>query len=402
MNPNLKLYAEAVIRKLELWHRKLQKIVKWWRDGFRDATTERDIFLVFKKRVGFGSPWGFKKKPLFDAHKGWIWFFFFLAPFSSCCLSLRLFYTGQRPDVLAAAFIQASVLMCLPLFLLQASVLMCIYCRKGRRLGAPMGAGCWQRRVPRGGSSPSPLWSPVHGNERRLLANACMAALVSIADQRASNAAVVDGRRGAGTVWALDGASNLRNCAASSLHRPPNSRASATNLQRPEPSNSGYVRSFARLASLNAVPAYAAYVPALLLGWPLLVRGETRVVSMASWVPFHSGSPFAITSIRLSSWWWTAWIFKSAMRVFVVTLAPASRQMRAAACSRGPPLLRNTPDLAHAAWWSPSWSTVRRHLQERWEKGNGSRRRLNMSKRNKWDGYVVSSVYGIVVKARLA
>ena len=44
-------------------------------------------------------------------------FFFFLAPFSSCCLSLRLFYTGQRPDVLAAAFIQASVLMCLPLFL---------------------------------------------------------------------------------------------------------------------------------------------------------------------------------------------------------------------------------------------------------------------------------------------
>ena len=45
-----------------------------------------------------------------------------------------------------------------------------------------------------------------------------MAALVSIADQRASNAAVVDGRRGAGTVWALDCASNLRNCAASYVY----------------------------------------------------------------------------------------------------------------------------------------------------------------------------------------
>ena len=42
------------------------------------------------------------------------------------------------------------------------------------------------------------------------------------------------------------------------------------------------------------------------------------------------------------------------------TVAPASRQMRAAARSRGPPLARRTPDRGHAARWQLPAATARR------------------------------------------
>ena len=48
-------------------------------------------------------------------------------------------------------------------------------------------------------------------------------------------------------------------------------------------------------------------------------------------------------------------------RVRVVTLAPVSLQMRAAARSRGVPQLRSALDLGHAARWSPRGSKDRRH-----------------------------------------
>ena len=49
-------------------------------------------------------------------------------------------------------------------------------------------------------------------------------------------------------------------------------------------------------------------------------------------------------------------MFKSATLVLVVTRAPASRQIRAAARSSGPPRLRRNPDCAQAERWSPKGS----------------------------------------------
>ena len=111
-----------------------------------------------------------------------------------------------------------------------------------------------------------------------------------------------------------------------------------------------YVRSFLRRASVKAVPAYC---PALRRGWPSLVRGETMVVSTASWAPPQMGRPFAITSMRRSSCLWMWSRFKSVSKVLVVTRAPASRHMRAAARSKGVLRFRRIPDCTHAARWSP-------------------------------------------------
>ena len=77
------------------------------------------------------------------------------------------------------------------------------------------------------------------------------------------------------------------------------------------------------------------------------------VVSTASWAPPQMGRPFAITSMRRSSCLWMWSRFKSVSKVLVVTRAPASRHMRAAARSRGVLRFRRIPDCAHAARWSP-------------------------------------------------
>ena len=116
-------------------------------------------------------------------------------------------------------------------------------------------------------------------------------------------------------------------------------------------------------------------------GLAFQVRGETRVASTAIWHPPHKGKPFAMTSIRRSSRVWTLGMFKSATRVWVVTLAPASRQMRAAARSSGPPRLRNSPDCAQADRWSPSVSRVQRHQQVLVDRERGRRSLRSISKR---------------------
>ena len=67
--------------------------------------------------------------------------------------------------------------------------------------------------------------------------------------------------------------------------------------------------------------------PPLRRGWPALVNGETRVVSIASWEPCQSGSPFAVTSMVRSSTRWTAGMLKLASRACIVTRAPASRPL---------------------------------------------------------------------------
>ena len=75
------------------------------------------------------------------------------------------------------------------------------------------------------------------------------------------------------------------------------------------------------------------------LGTPSRVSGDTRVVSTASWFPPHKGRPLAMTSILLSSWRSRCSRLRSTRRVFVVTRAPASLHMRAAAGSRAPPVV---------------------------------------------------------------
>ena len=59
----------------------------------------------------------------------------------------------------------------------------------------------------------------------------------------------------AGMVRAFAWANNRRKVVASWLQRPPTSMASTTSLQRRAWRSSGYVRSFARLASWTAAPA---------------------------------------------------------------------------------------------------------------------------------------------------
>ena len=98
---------------------------------------------------------------------------------------------------------------------------------------------------------------------------------------------------------------NSTKLAASSLHLPPVSMPRTTRRHRRLRMSSGYVRSFLRRASVKADPAYC---PALRRGWPSLVRGETMVVSTASWAPPQMGRPFAIIGYwPLAKSSWTFW-----------------------------------------------------------------------------------------------
>ena len=122
--------------------------------------------------------------------------------------------------------------------------------------------------------------------------------------------------------------------AASVLHRPPTSNATTTSLQRPPRRSSGYARSLARRASAKAATVKS---PRRCRGCPALVRGDTNVVSTASWAPWCNGRPLAMTSMRRLSKRSTDGTFKSESNVWVVTLAPASRHTLAAARSNAPP-----------------------------------------------------------------
>ena len=125
------------------------------------------------------------------------------------------------------------------------------------------------------------------------------------------------------------------------------------------------------------------------------------MVSTASWAPWKSGNPFAMTSMRRLSTRSTEGRFRSVSKVFVVTRAPASRHILAAARSRGQPRLRRAPDRGQAARWSPRGSRTRRHRQWRSVSGSGRRRRLRSRTRKRWLGYLGSGAYGMVVKVRL-
>ena len=78
-------------------------------------------------------------------------------------------------------------------------------------------------------------------------------------------------------------------------------------------------------------------------GSPSARTGDTRVVSIASWAPWKTGSPSAITSIRRWSSARAATMSRSRTKMFVETLAPASQHTRAAADSNAKPRLPNLP-----------------------------------------------------------
>ena len=75
---------------------------------------------------------------------------------------------------------------------------------------------------------------------------------------------------------------------------------------------------------------------------------------------------------------------RSRTTTFVVTLAPASRQIFAAANSTANPRLDNSLACAHAARWWPKVSSWRPHRQTCADGGRGRRRRRRSNRRNKW------------------
>ena len=111
-------------------------------------------------------------------------------------------------------------------------------------------------------------------------------------------------------------------------------------------SASGLVASFLRPACSNAT---LGRVAAPLLEDPSRWRGDTNVVSMASWAPFHRTNPSAITSFLRPSSLLNSPKSKSRMNAFVVTHLPP--------CTL---VLQRTPEenlsfpkplLLHAARW---------------------------------------------------
>ena len=120
-----------------------------------------------------------------------------------------------------------------------------------------------------------------HGKQRGSI-RMHRAACVREAVQRAMRAVMVAGRRWCRAARAFVCARERTKWAASVLHLPPISTAMTTERHLPVPCSSGYALSFACLASCSAVPACR---PARRRGCPVLVKGDTSVVSTVSCAP---------------------------------------------------------------------------------------------------------------------
>ena len=155
------------------------------------------------------------------------------------------------------------------------------YLLAGRRLGAGRGPGASARSWLQAGSLPSTLVRWAQSWSRRLAAKACNAAWVNMAVQRLMRAAATECWRRCGACRALACARSVTNLAASSLHLPPVSMPRTTSRHRRLWRSSGYVRSFLRRASINAVPAYC---PALRRGRfarpPVTTRSKLQFVDV--------------------------------------------------------------------------------------------------------------------------
>ena len=95
-------------------------------------------------------------------------------------------------------------------------------------------------------------------------------------------------------------------------------------------------------------------------------------------------------------------MFMSARRTLRATRAPAFWQTRATARSKGSVREASTPELAHAARWSPSGSRHPRQAHARGATGRGSRNQRRRTIRNCGEGRVSSDEVGKTVSARAA
>ena len=108
-----------------------------------------------------------------------------------------------------------------------------------------------------------------------------------------------------------------------------------------------------------------------------------------------------MTSMRRSCWLWTT-RFKSRRTTLVLTVAPASRHMRAAALSSGMALGRSKPERGHDARWSPRASRRRLQGQVAGTKGNCKRKRRRSSTRKEAGSSRSSGEVGSAVKTLAA
>ena len=130
---------------------------------------------------------------------------------------------------------------------------------------------------------------------------------------------------------------------------------------------------------------------------PSRVTGLTSVASTASCAPCQSGRPLQTTSMRRASWTGTS-MFMAASATLRPIRAPASWQTQVMARSRRKAREASTPDVEHAARWSPDASSAPRQEQLR-----GRMRRRRRSRTRKCEsGMATSSDVGSTVKARAA
>ena len=134
----------------------------------------------------------------------------------------------------------------------------------------------------RSGVSASRFAVPTRGKESSLAAIDLAVAKVRSADHRSAKADMLAARDGGGA--ARQRASKRMKDAASAYHRPPISMPRTTRWQRREPTGS---------TQRSWCPSGAVA--------QLRMRGETSVLSTATWAPAQSGRPLAMTSIRCSS-----------------------------------------------------------------------------------------------------
>ena len=133
---------------------------------------------------------------------------------------------------------------------------------------------------------------------------------------------------------------------------------------------SGYTFAGVCVARHCGRPMQPTWLSAASCGRPSRLTGLTSVASTASCALCQSGRPLQTTSMRRASWTGTS-IFMAASATLHPTRAPASWQTRAMARSRGNAREASTPDVEHAARWSPYASRAPRQEQLREPSGRG-------------------------------
>ena len=177
-------------------------------------------------------------------------------------------------------------------------------------------------------------------DSRRDRAKDLAALQAMITRHRINHAASALRWRGKGSPRALALARCRKKSRVSSDHRPPTSHGEDNKTGPSKLAGQLWVSSFlARSGCLQRGPSTVVLRGR---GAPFLRRGDTMVVSMASWAPWCSGKPSATTSKRLVSGRFRGRRSMSRIITLVDTLAPASLHTRAAADSRAYPRRPNT------------------------------------------------------------